>query len=303
MFHEFGHALHGLFASQVYPTLSGTNVARDFVEFPSQFNEHWALDPKVLAHYAQRLSDRRADAAGAGRQDQARRQVQPGLCAGRGDRRGPARHGLAQPAGERAAAGRRRVRGRGAGARWGSTSPTCRRATGRAISSTSGRTAIRPAITPICGREMLDARRLSTGSQAHGGLTRANGQRFRDLILSRGHTLGLRRRCSAPFTARIPTSARCCGIAGWRRRAATNRRAPDSFRSSFWSESAFRSERMDDEVARGAADPRFSPPGCCLGRGCASEADRDQPRRLWRRSLPAGEQRRRDRRLRPPAGQ
>ncbi|HEY7901157.1 MAG TPA: M3 family metallopeptidase, partial [Caulobacteraceae bacterium] len=52
MFHEFGHALHGLFADQVYPSLSGTNVARDFVEFPSQFNEHWALDPKVLAHYA-----------------------------------------------------------------------------------------------------------------------------------------------------------------------------------------------------------------------------------------------------------
>ena len=52
MFHEFGHALHGLFAAQTYPTLSGTNVARDFVEFPSQFNEHWALDPKVLPHYA-----------------------------------------------------------------------------------------------------------------------------------------------------------------------------------------------------------------------------------------------------------
>jgi peptidyl-dipeptidase Dcp len=52
MFHEFGHALHGMFASQTYPTLSGTNVARDFVEFPSQFNENWALDPKVLPHYA-----------------------------------------------------------------------------------------------------------------------------------------------------------------------------------------------------------------------------------------------------------
>lgn len=52
MFHEFGHALHGLFAAQTYPTLSGTNTARDFVEFPSQFNEHWALDPKVLANYA-----------------------------------------------------------------------------------------------------------------------------------------------------------------------------------------------------------------------------------------------------------
>jgi peptidyl-dipeptidase Dcp len=52
MFHEFGHALHGFFASQEYPSLSGTNVPRDFVEFPSQFNEHWALNPKVLEHYA-----------------------------------------------------------------------------------------------------------------------------------------------------------------------------------------------------------------------------------------------------------
>ena len=52
MFHEFGHGLHGLFANQTYPTVSGTNVARDFVEFPSQFNEHWALDPKLLPRYA-----------------------------------------------------------------------------------------------------------------------------------------------------------------------------------------------------------------------------------------------------------
>jgi len=52
MFHEFGHALHGLFAAQEYPTLSGTAVAGDWGEFPSQFNEHWASDPKVFAHYA-----------------------------------------------------------------------------------------------------------------------------------------------------------------------------------------------------------------------------------------------------------
>ena len=52
MFHEFGHALHGMFADEQYPTLSGTNTARDFVEFPSQLNEHWASDPKVFAHYA-----------------------------------------------------------------------------------------------------------------------------------------------------------------------------------------------------------------------------------------------------------
>ncbi len=52
MFHEFGHALHGLFANENYPTLSGANTARDWVEFPSQFNEHWALYPDVLKHYA-----------------------------------------------------------------------------------------------------------------------------------------------------------------------------------------------------------------------------------------------------------
>jgi peptidyl-dipeptidase Dcp len=52
MFHEFGHALHGLFGSQEYPTLSGAQTARDWVEFPSQFNEHWASDPKVFAHFA-----------------------------------------------------------------------------------------------------------------------------------------------------------------------------------------------------------------------------------------------------------
>jgi peptidyl-dipeptidase Dcp len=52
LFHEFGHALHGMLSRVRYPTLSGTNVPRDFVEFPSQFNEHCALDPVVLANYA-----------------------------------------------------------------------------------------------------------------------------------------------------------------------------------------------------------------------------------------------------------
>ena len=52
MFHEFGHALHGMFADTEYPSLSGTATAADFVEFPSQFNEHWALYPAVLDHYA-----------------------------------------------------------------------------------------------------------------------------------------------------------------------------------------------------------------------------------------------------------
>jgi len=52
MFHEFGHGLHGLFANTIYPTLSGTATPRDFVEFPSQFNEHWASYPPVFNHFA-----------------------------------------------------------------------------------------------------------------------------------------------------------------------------------------------------------------------------------------------------------
>jgi peptidyl-dipeptidase Dcp len=52
MFHEFGHALHGLLSNVTYPTLAGTSVPRDFVEFPSQFNEHWASEPRVFANFA-----------------------------------------------------------------------------------------------------------------------------------------------------------------------------------------------------------------------------------------------------------
>ena len=52
MFHEFGHALHGMFSNVKYPYLTGTAVPRDFVEFPSQFNEHWADEPSVFANYA-----------------------------------------------------------------------------------------------------------------------------------------------------------------------------------------------------------------------------------------------------------
>jgi peptidyl-dipeptidase Dcp len=52
MFHEFGHAIHGMLSDVHYPTLSGTAVPRDFVEYPSQYNEMWAREPKVVEHYA-----------------------------------------------------------------------------------------------------------------------------------------------------------------------------------------------------------------------------------------------------------
>ena len=52
MFHEFGHALHGMLSKTNYPMFSGTSTPRDFVEFPSQFNENWAMEPTVFANYA-----------------------------------------------------------------------------------------------------------------------------------------------------------------------------------------------------------------------------------------------------------
>lgn len=56
VFHEFGHALHGLLSNVRYPSLSGTSVPRDFVEFPSQINENWALQPEILSHYARHVN-------------------------------------------------------------------------------------------------------------------------------------------------------------------------------------------------------------------------------------------------------
>ncbi|WP_396668234.1 M3 family metallopeptidase [Microbacterium sp. R86528] len=55
LFHEFGHALHGLFATVTYPHFAGTNVFRDFVEFPSQVNEMWMFWPEILAQYARHV--------------------------------------------------------------------------------------------------------------------------------------------------------------------------------------------------------------------------------------------------------
>ena len=52
MFHEFGHALHGMFSNVKYPSIAGTSTSRDFVEFPSQFNEHWFMHPQVLKQFA-----------------------------------------------------------------------------------------------------------------------------------------------------------------------------------------------------------------------------------------------------------
>ena len=78
-FHEFGHALHGLFSNVQYPQFSGTNVPRDFVEYPSQYNEMWATEPRVLANYAKHYQTGARDAEGADGQGARSAQVQSGL--------------------------------------------------------------------------------------------------------------------------------------------------------------------------------------------------------------------------------
>ena len=64
LFHEFGHALHQMLSDVTYGFISGTSVARDFVELPSQLYEHWLEVPEVLEKHARHHADRRADAAG-----------------------------------------------------------------------------------------------------------------------------------------------------------------------------------------------------------------------------------------------
>jgi len=186
MFHEFGHALHGLFASQTYPTLSGTNVARDFVEFPSQFNEHWALDPKVLAHYAR---DYRTGAA------------MPQALVDKIKRASKFNQGYAL--GELIAAAQLDLA-------WHDLPANAPRQQTDAFEAAAlAKTGLDVTDVPPRYRSSyflhIWANGYSAGYyaylwtqmldndayawfMAHGGLTRANGQRFRDMILSRGHT-------------------------------------------------------------------------------------------------------------------
>ena len=190
MFHEFGHALHGLFADQVYPTLSGTNVARDFVEFPSQFNEHWALYPQVLRHYAV---------------DYRTGKPMPAALVARIKR--AARFDQGYAVGETLAAAELDMQ-------WHMLPASAPRQNVDAFEKAAlQKVHLDLADVPPRYRSSYFLHIWANGYEAgyysylwtqmlcddafewflrHGGLTRANGQRFRDLILSRGHTEGYR---------------------------------------------------------------------------------------------------------------
>ena len=189
MFHEFGHALHGMFASQTYPTLQGTNVARDFVEFPSQFNENWALDPKVLPHYAvsyktgQPIPQELVQKILAARTFNQGYEVGEALEAARLDLDW---HSLPATA-PRQDVDKFETEALAKGGFDTADVPPRYRSSYFLHIWSNGYSASYYAYawTRMLGQDAFN------WFGAHGGLTRANGQRFRDMVLSRGNTLDL----------------------------------------------------------------------------------------------------------------
>ena len=189
MFHEFGHALHGMFAAQTYPTLSGTNVARDFVEFPSQFNENWALDPKILPHYAvhyqtgQPIPQDLVDKIKRSRTFNQGYEVGEALEAARLDLDW---HSLAADATRQDVDTFEADALAKGGFDTADVPPRYRSSYFLHIWS-NGYSASYYAYawTRMLGQDAFN------WFGTHGGLTRANGQRFRDMVLSRGNTLDL----------------------------------------------------------------------------------------------------------------
>ena len=152
MFHEFGHALHGMLSNVRYPTLSGTQVPRDFVEYPSQYNEMWAREPAVVAttpiitRTASRC--RRSCWRGYWRRSNSTRAMPSTeyIAAALLDQSWYQIRAEQAPPPTPSPPSSRRPSGRAA-----STTPPCRRATTRRTSRTSSRAAIRRCTTPTCG--------------------------------------------------------------------------------------------------------------------------------------------------------
>ena len=187
MFHEFGHALHGFFADQQYVSISGTSVARDFVEFPSQFNEHWALYPQVFKNYAvhyktgqpmpQVLVDK-IKKASKFNQGYALTEI---LAAASLDMKW---HELTAADPLQDADKFEAMALQETGLNLSQVPPRYRSSYFLHIWS-NGYAA---GYYAYLWTEMLDDDAFSWFTE-HGGLTRANGQRFRDMILSRGNTI------------------------------------------------------------------------------------------------------------------
>jgi peptidyl-dipeptidase Dcp len=186
MFHEFGHALHAMLTHVEYPRLTGTNVPTDFVEFPSQFNEHWALYPSVLANYAKHYQTGKPMPADLIAKLKKARTFNQGFATGE------------------------LVQAMLLDMAWHTLPPGAKQADADAFETAAlDRFHMRMPLIPPRYRSTYFAHIWSGGYSAnyyaymwsevldddayawfteHGGMTRANGQRFRDMILSRGGT-------------------------------------------------------------------------------------------------------------------
>jgi peptidyl-dipeptidase Dcp len=186
MFHEFGHALHGMFSDAEYPYLQGTNVPRDFVEFPSQFNEHWASNPAVFDHYAKHYKTGEPMPAALAAKVRAADKFNGGyalteiLAAAELDMQWhtlPASAPLEKPdTFEKDALEQKHL--------WLATVPPRYRSTYFAHIWSGGYSA---GYYAYLWSEMLDDDAYQW-FEDHGGLTRANGDRFRKMVLSKGNT-------------------------------------------------------------------------------------------------------------------
>ena len=199
LFHEFGHALHGLSSAVTYPRFSGTSVPRDFVEFPSQVNEMWALWPQVLGNYARHVETGEPLPSAVVEAIDAAQLWGEGF----GDAGVPGRHaarpGVA-PASPRTP--RSTTRSRSSSRRWRTPAspPTwCRRGTGRRTSSTSSPGGYAAGYYSYIWSEVLDADTVEWFKE-NGGLRRENGDAFRSRLL-------VRRRFGRP-AGRVPRRPR-----------------------------------------------------------------------------------------------
>jgi peptidyl-dipeptidase Dcp len=204
MFHEFGHALHGMFADAQYPMLSGTNVPRDFVEFPSQFNEHWASYPAVFNHFAKHYKTGEPMPAELAAKLRKAEKFNQGyiltelLAAAELDMQWhtlPVSAPLQKPDEfEKAALERKHA--------WLTTVPPRYRSTYFSHIWSTGYAA---GYYAYLWSEMLDDDAYQW-FEDHGGLTRENGERFRRMVLSRGNTEDLGKMYAAWLGAE-PTTA------------------------------------------------------------------------------------------------
>ena len=191
MFHEFGHALHGMFANAEYPLLSGTDVPRDFVEFPSQFNEHWASYPEVFQHFAKHYKTGAPMPAELVEKIKKSEKFNQGyivtelVAAAELDMQWhtiPAGHKIGDPdAFEKAALERKHVA-------METVPPRYRSSYFLHIWSND----YSAGYYAYMWSEMLDDDAYQWFEE-HGGMTRANGDRFRKMILSRGNTEDLQK--------------------------------------------------------------------------------------------------------------